>query len=92
MKATNSKVGTIATLNQSFDAVTEMVKHVTEDDLNRMFEAFGMEMSVRNFMITILNHTHQHLGQSIAYARMNEIVPPWSIPAPKPPTNVEMKE
>jgi hypothetical protein len=23
-------------------------------------------------------HAHEHLGQSIAYARMNGVVPPWS--------------
>ena len=92
VRVTNSKVGTIALLNKSFDAVTEMAKHATQEDLDKMIQAFGMEFSARNFMITILNHTHQHLGQSIAYARMNGIVPPWSVPAPKPPTNVEMKE
>jgi hypothetical protein len=42
-------------------------------------EAFGMKFSLRNFMITILNHNHEHLGQSIAYARMNGVVPPWSM-------------
>jgi hypothetical protein len=26
----------------------------------------------------MLNHLHEHLGQSIAYARMNAVVPPWS--------------
>jgi hypothetical protein len=26
----------------------------------------------------ILVHMHEHLGQSIAYARMNGITPPWS--------------
>jgi hypothetical protein len=24
------------------------------------------------------NHMHEHLGQSIAYARVNGVVPPWS--------------
>jgi hypothetical protein len=34
----------------------------------------------------MLNHLHEHLGQSIAYARMNGVAPPWSEggePAPK---------
>jgi uncharacterized damage-inducible protein DinB len=92
IEETNSKIETITFLNQSFDAVSEMAKHASQEDLDKMQQIFGMEMSVRNFMITILNHMHQHLGQSIAYARMNGIVPPWSVPAPKPPTNVEMKE
>ena len=25
-----------------------------------------------------VDHAHKHLGQLIAYARMNHIVPPWS--------------
>jgi len=25
-----------------------------------------------------LNDLHEHLGQLVAYARMNSIVPPWS--------------
>lgn len=29
-------------------------------------------------MTTIATHEHEHLGQSIAYARMNGVVPPWT--------------
>jgi hypothetical protein len=29
-------------------------------------------------MVTMLSHLHEHLGQSIAYGRMNGVVPPWS--------------
>jgi hypothetical protein len=25
-----------------------------------------------------VTHLHEHLGQLIAYARMNNVVPPWS--------------
>jgi hypothetical protein len=25
------------------------------------------------------NHLHEHLGQSIAYARTNGVTPPWSM-------------
>ncbi|MBA3351282.1 MAG: hypothetical protein H0U23_02440 [Blastocatellia bacterium] len=32
----------------------------------------------RNVLITALNHMHEHLGQSIACARMNNVVPPWT--------------
>jgi hypothetical protein len=28
--------------------------------------------------MTILSHLHEHLGQSIAYARTNGVAPPWS--------------
>ena len=32
----------------------------------------------RPVFTTMMNHLHEHLGQSIAYARMNGVVPPWS--------------
>jgi len=35
-------------------------------------------MSVRNLYLVAVNHGHEHLGQSIAYARMNNITPPWT--------------
>ena len=29
-------------------------------------------------LLQLLAHMNEHLGQSIAYARMNGVVPPWS--------------
>lgn len=90
-KTTTNKTEIISSLNQSFDALSEMVKKVGEEDLNKIVKVFGMEMSQRNFMITMLGHIHEHLGQSIAYARMNGVVPPWSAPPP-PPSNLKMEQ
>jgi uncharacterized damage-inducible protein DinB len=69
----------LAMIEKSFDVVKDAAGKFTEEDLNREVEAFGMKFSVRNFMVTFLNHNHEHLGQSIAYARMNGIIPPWSM-------------
>lgn len=78
-KSDTDKKTALAMLEKSIDAVKEAAGKLTEDDLNREVEAFGMKFSLRNFMITMLNHNHEHLGQSIAYARMNGVVPPWSM-------------
>jgi len=72
------KKSAMAMLEKSFDVVKESVGKFTEEDLNKEIEAFGMKFTVRNFMVTFLNHCHEHLGQSIAYARMNGVTPPWS--------------
>ena len=40
----------------------------------------GSEKSVRGALIVLSNHTAEHLGQMIAYARMNDVTPPWSAP------------
>lgn len=77
-KHENSKKHILEMLAKSIEDVKEAAGKLTENDLNREVEAFGMKFSLRNFMITILNHNHEHLGQAIAYARMNGVVPPWS--------------
>ena len=43
---------------------------------------FGKDMTQRQVLVRILNHMHEHLGQSIAYARVNGVAPPWSESAP----------
>lgn len=65
-------------LVQSFDDLLAAAGKMNEQDLEKTVHVFGMDMSMRNFMISSLNHMHEHLGQAIAYARMNGVVPPWS--------------
>lgn len=79
-KSTTDKEEIAKMLTESFAAVKEAAANLTEDDLNKVVQTpFGMEMSMRSFMIALLNHGHEHLGQAIAYARMNGITPPWSV-------------
>lgn len=77
-KIPSDKKTALSMLEISFDYVKETAGNFTETDLNREIEAFGMKFSVRNFLVTFLNHCHEHLGQSIAYARINGVTPPWS--------------
>jgi len=51
---------------------------ITDADLDRKYKAYGGEMTGRQILVRIENHMHEHLGQAIAYARMNGVVPPWS--------------
>ncbi len=52
---------------------------VTPSDLDKKVKTFGdNELTERQVLARILYHMHEHLGQSIAYARSNGIVPPWS--------------
>lgn len=77
-KSTSDKAQVAEILKTSFAKIKEASPNLTEDDLNKEFEMFGMTFTLRNFMVTILNHMHEHLGQGIAYARMNGVTPPWS--------------
>ncbi|MCW8806307.1 MAG: DinB family protein [Ignavibacteriaceae bacterium] len=75
---TTDKTEIMEKVSESFETLKERVGMLTEEDLNREVEVFGMTMTIRNFMITMIGHTHEHLGQSIAYARTNHVTPPWS--------------
>jgi len=78
-KSITDKDEIMKAMKKSFDAVREAAGKLAEEDLNKIVQTpFGMEMSIRNFMITLLSHSHEHLGQGIAYARMNGVTPPWS--------------
>jgi len=39
---------------------------------------FGGETTQRGAVLNLLEHLSEHLGQSIAYARVNNVVPPWT--------------
>jgi hypothetical protein len=39
---------------------------------------FGRDMTKQSAALMLILDQHEHLGQSIAYARTNGVVPPWS--------------
>ena len=75
---TTDKRKIIEIMKKAFSAMKNFAKELTEDDLNREVEFFGTKSSLRNFLVSGIGHLHEHLGQSIAYARMNGVTPPWS--------------
>ncbi len=68
----------LAELKRSFDHVRASAAAMTDAELEKKVKMFGNQTTHRGVYVTILNHLHEHLGQSIAYARMNGIAPPWS--------------
>jgi hypothetical protein len=67
-----------AELLKSFDHLRTIIKNTPDADFDKQVTLFGKPTTERAVFSTILNHLHEHLGQSIAYARMNGVVPPWS--------------
>jgi len=65
-------------LKASFDHLKTAAGKMTEADLAVKVDFFGTQMTKRSALMSALSHLHEHLGQSIAYARMNGIVPPWT--------------
>jgi uncharacterized damage-inducible protein DinB len=77
-KKTTDKAEIKKILEKSFAYVHEVMSSVPDADLDKMVKFFGHDMSVRSVLIILVGHLNEHLGQEIAYARMNKIVPPWS--------------
>lgn len=77
-KTVTDKAKVIELINRSFEHVRSALDKTSDADMNKKVNFFGEEMTVRGIFLAVLTHLHEHLGQSIAYARMNGVVPPWS--------------
>jgi uncharacterized damage-inducible protein DinB len=74
-KTVHGKDNILAMLKHTLDAVKTSFATA---DLEKPVDLFGRKTTTRAVYLRILAHVNEHMGQSIAYARMNGIVPPWS--------------
>lgn len=65
-------------LRQSFDFLKDAIAATRADQLDAKVDLFGNEATMRSLWVLTTTHLHEHLGQLIAYARVNGVVPPWS--------------
>ncbi len=77
-KSTTDKAKVIETLKDSFAHMREAVLNMPDSDVEKQLDWFGAKSTYRGVMLFIIRHGAEHLGQSIAYARVNGIVPPWT--------------
>lgn len=68
----------LADLEKSFAHFKSAMGKVAPKQLSDTVNAFGMKFGGQQYWIMATTHLSEHLGQLIAYARANDIVPPWS--------------
>jgi uncharacterized damage-inducible protein DinB len=73
-----SKAQIVADLEASFAHLHQAMGLTTDDNLGEMISMFGQNWTRQRAMVLTVTHLHEHLGQMIAYARSNGVVPPWS--------------
>lgn len=74
-----TKAEIVAGLKSSLAAVKLNYSATSSEQMQRPLKLFGtLDSKVENVYLRILAHLSEHMGQSIAYARMNGIAPPWS--------------
>ncbi|MEQ9401433.1 MAG: DinB family protein [Longimicrobiales bacterium] len=69
----------IQELEESFRFLDQALDS-TRADLDRTFEFGATTLQVGPMWVQAVTHLHEHLGQMIAYARSNDVTPPWSMP------------
>ena len=75
-KTVTDKAKIIDHLKQSFEHQRKAIEGAS--DLAKPAKLFGRESTNGATQVLIITHLHEHLGQAIAYARMNKVTPPWS--------------
>ena len=77
-KSLTDKTQILEALRKSFNEINEAIRNTPETSYGKMVKLFGMDLTILDVIFLAANHQHEHFGQQIAYARMNEIVPPWT--------------
>ena len=72
------KARAVETLTASMDHVRTVVAGMSDDDLEASTRLYGRDVAKWAVLLQLVTHMNEHLGQSIAYARVNGVVPPWS--------------
>ena len=80
-KSITDKAKIIEELNKSFDYVHAAIEKMTNADFAKPEKSLGADANDGDVVYIIVTHAHEHLGQSIAYARINGVVPPWTAEA-----------
>jgi uncharacterized damage-inducible protein DinB len=72
------KAQVVQHLKRSIEHAHGTIGNLPDADLEKATSFFGNEMTYRGVLMVLASPEHEHLGQMIAYARSNGVVPPWS--------------
>lgn len=78
LRTLSDKTQIIDHLNKGFAHAKKELEALDPSTLTAKRKVMGQDRSVADVALFIGGDLHEHLGQLIAYARMNHIVPPWS--------------
>ena len=65
-------------LKTSYANLQKVIDGLSDADLKAPVKLFGKDFTKEGAVRYLFADQHEHLGQSIAYARSNGVVPPWS--------------
>ncbi len=77
-EAMSSKAEVLKHLKESFAFTRQALSGMDEAKLTGTQKLFGGDRTIVETSFRMAGDLHEHLGQLIAYARMNGVKPPWS--------------
>ncbi|MBI1355408.1 MAG: DUF1572 domain-containing protein [Acidobacteria bacterium] len=77
-QSTTDKAKIVAELEKGFAHMKKAINALPDGGQENATKIFGRDTTLRGATWTLLEHASEHLGQAIAYARSNKVVPPWT--------------
>lgn len=78
IESITGKEEVVQILEQSIDYVKEQVEAMPDAKFQEQTELYGRTVNGQAVLMQLITHMSEHVGQSVAYGRMNGVVPPWS--------------
>jgi hypothetical protein len=82
-KSTTDQARIVEELNKSWDFTQKAINGMTNADFAKLLPKLGPQANAGDVIYILVADAHEHLGQIVAYARENGIVPPWTVEAQK---------
>jgi uncharacterized damage-inducible protein DinB len=82
-KSTTDKAQIVAELNKTWDFAQKTINGMTNADFAKLLPKLGPQANAGDVVYILVADAHEHLGQLVAYARVNGVVPPWTAAAQK---------
>jgi len=82
-KSTTDKAQVIAELDKTWAFAKQTIGGMSNADFAKLLPKLGPQANAGDVVYILVADAHEHLGQAITYARVNGVVPPWTVEAQK---------
>jgi uncharacterized damage-inducible protein DinB len=82
-KSTTDRARIVEELNKSWEFTQKAINGMSNSEFAKLLPKLGPQANAGDVVYILVADAHEHLGQSVAYARENGIVPPWTVEAQK---------
>lgn len=78
LNAVTDKAGVVKVLRESFAHMRGVVEKMSDTDMEKPAKLGRRETVIREILMVLVSGHREHLGQTVAYARFHQVVPPWT--------------